>query len=357
MDQQAIKKKQAKYCAGICGHFGGTGTYLDGQTVKTKNVTAALRKALGNAQITTLDTYGGAKALLRCLNGLWYMLRYCRNIIILPAQNSVKIFPPFLILLNRFYHRGLHYIVIGGWLPELVKRKRVLSKTLQKLDGIYVETSSMKQALEAEGFKNIWVMPNFKELKILKPEQFVCQTEPPYRVCTFSRVMKEKGIEDAVTAVKAVNEEAGRVLYTLDIYGQIDKSYAKAFASLQTEFPPYVRYGGMIPFEKSVEVLKDYFALLFPTHFYTEGIPGSIIDAFAAGIPVISAKWGSFSDVVEDGKTGVGFSSCTIDELEGILRKSVRHPSFLMNMKLNCLRKAQKFTPEAAVKILLERLT
>lgn len=42
--------------------------------------------------------------------------------------------------------------------------------------------------------------------------------QEPLRLCTFSRVMKEKGIEDAVNAVEAVNEYFGRLVYTLDIW-------------------------------------------------------------------------------------------------------------------------------------------
>ena len=47
---------------------------------------------------------------------------------------------------------------------------------------------------------------------------------------------------------------------------------------------------------------------IFPTRFTTEGIPGSIIDSYYAGVPVLASKWNSFDDVIEDGKTGVGLS-------------------------------------------------
>jgi hypothetical protein len=72
-------------------------------------------------------------------------------------------------------------------------------------------------------------------------------------------------------------------------------------------------------------VLKDYFALLFPTHFYTEGIPGTVIDAYAAGIPVISAKWESYSDVIDEGVTGIGYK-------DGAERAS-RHGVYLVDTK------------------------
>ena len=53
--------------------------------------------------------------------------------------------------------------------------------------------------------------------------------------------------------------------------------------------------------------MKYYFALLFPTRFYTEGIPGTILDAYAAGIPVICSRWESCADVVDDGVTGITY--------------------------------------------------
>ena len=54
------------------------------------------------------------------------------------------------------------------------------------------------------------------------------------------------------------------------------------------------RYCGIKDPKDSVKTLKNYFALVFPTRFYTEGIPGTIIDAYYAGVPVIASKWESF---------------------------------------------------------------
>lgn len=45
--------------------------------------------------------------------------------------------------------------------------------------------------------------------------------------------MKEKGIEDAIDAVKTVNSRLGRTVYTLDIFGQVDKDYEERFSELK----------------------------------------------------------------------------------------------------------------------------
>ena len=60
--------------------------------------------------------------------------------------------------------------------------------------------------------------------------------------------MKEKGIEDAVKAVRTINEAAGSIIYTLNIYGQVDENYKEKFQKLTLDFPNYISYGGCVPF-------------------------------------------------------------------------------------------------------------
>lgn len=248
----------------IIGHFGHGENLLNGQTVKTKIVTKEIVKELGKKEVSCIDTHGGMKTLINSLLQLLTVVKYHKNIIIMPAENGLRIFAPLLVLLNLLYHRKLHYVVIGGWLPEFLKKRKKLTKALMSFDCIYVETNTMRKALEIQGFNNVYVMPNFKDLNILKESELVYPHTEPYHLCTFSRVMKEKGIEDAVNAVKTVNEHLGRTVYTLDIYGQVDSAQTEWFNELKSTFPSYIKYGELVPFDKSVEVLKNYFALLFP---------------------------------------------------------------------------------------------
>ena len=172
----------------------------------------------------------------------------------------------------------------------------------------------------------------------------------------FSRVMEEKGIEDAVKAIQSVNHRLGRNACALDIYGQVDPNQTEWFAKLESSFSKEICYRGIVPYDKSVEVLKEYFALLFPTKFYTEGNPGTIIDAYAAGLPVIASQWESFADMVDHQLTGIGYPFLQTECLEDIIMEVVRTPSIIMNMKTNCLAKAKNYLPENVIDILLERL-
>ena len=275
----------------------------------------------------------------------------------MPAHNGLRVFGRLLPLFKvLFYNRKIHYVVIGGWLPKMVERKKRIAKDLKKFDGIYVETNTMKKALEMQGFENVYVMPNCKNLNAIPEENLVYPKGEPYKFCIFSRIMKEKGIEDAVKAVEAVNEQLGKTVCTLDIYGQVDSTQTEWFENLKQQFTNCVQYCGCVKAEHSVEVLREYFALLFPTHFYTEGIPGTIIDAYASGIPVISARWESYSDVIEEGKTGIGYEFNNIEQLKKVLLGVVQNPDVMIQKKKKCLKKAKEFIPENAIKVLINRL-
>lgn len=341
----------------VIGHFAFGKIFLDGQTIKTKILTEELQKKLGQEQVLIIDTYGGLKTLAKAPFQILFALKNSQNVIIFPAHNGLRVYAPLLSCLKRFFkNRKLHYVVIGGWLPQFLTKRKGLAKALKKFDGIYVETGTMKDALEARGFENVFVMPNCKKLTVLSENELVYPQGVPYKLCTFSRVMREKGIETAINVIKKVNDQFGYLAYSLDIYGQVDTTQAEWFENLKKRFPEGVRYCGCVDADKSVEILQSYFALLFPTHFYTEGIPGTIIDAYAAGIPVISAKWESYSDVVDEGVTGIGYDFDDVEQFAQLLLNIAENPNTLLEMKYSCIEKAENFIPANAIRVLLDAI-
>nr|WP_317365532.1 glycosyltransferase [uncultured Blautia sp.] len=340
---------------GIIGHYGFGHDLANGQTIKTKIITKELEKYIGNSAYK-VDVHGGIKIVVPTIFKTIKSLRCCTNIIIMLTENGLKVCVPILAFFNRIFKRKLHYIVIGGWLAAFLKKNMWLIPCLKKFDCIYVETTTMKNALEELGLKNLVVMPNCKELSIVHEKDLKIQFEEPLKLCTFSRVMEEKGIGDAVYAVKKINEMFERVVFELTIFGQIDEKQIDWFEDLKKSFPAYINYGGVVSFDKSVDSLKEYYALLFPTKFYTEGIPGTIIDAYAAGLPVISSEWESFSDVVEEGKTGIGYKFADKEALIETLKFVVLNPNKIIEMKSQCILKANQYTLEKGTEILKKAL-
>ena len=315
----------------ICGHFGEGKNFVDGQTVKTKNLFNILNEKYGVDKVSKIDTYNWKsnpfKFFFKCVN----MMRKTENIIILPAHNGVKVFVPLFTILKKIYKCKIFYAVVGGWLPEYLQKLSVLNIT------------------------NVDILVNFKNIKPLAEKELIFNTDKPYKLCTFSRVMQEKGIEDAINVVKRINQEHNEIVYTLEIYGPIDNDYTERFNEIRKELPEYIQYKGCIDSDKSVEVLKNYFLLLFPTRFKTEGIPGTIIDAFAAGVPVIYSNWENCDEILENKVNGLMFE---LDNIEDFYAKlsNINENINISEAKRKCLLSVQKYIPEVAIKSLEKEL-
>lgn len=178
----------------------------------------------------------------------------------------------------------------------------------------------------------------------------------PLRLCTFSRVMREKGIEDAIDAVIKINTQHGMTVYKLDIYGEIGEAYRDEFRSIQDGFPPYICYQGVASPDNSVEILQDYYLLLFPTHYPTEGIPGTLIDVYCAGVPVISALWRNHIGIFDDGVVGYGYALGNTEAFIDCLEYAASHIEEVNMMKTACLKKAASFSKAVVMGQIVEMI-
>ena len=335
----------------LIGSFAFKTMATGGQPVKSRELYWALSGKYGAESLKYIET---AKWKRHPFSTFFKTILFSIKsdvIIMLPAHNGVKVFSGILVFVKKLFRKKIYYDVIGGWLNELLDDNPRLEKRLRRFDGVFVETETMKAGLDKRGIP-CRVIPNFKSLEPVAFDQGTDRNQPPFKLCFFSRITEMKGIEEAIEAICFVNKIA--YTYDLDIYGPVDGNYKERFFRLVEDSPSFITYKGCVPPDDSVSVLKDYFALLFPTKFYTEGVPGTIIDAYFSGIPVISSRWLNFSDVIEEGKTGLGFDFNDFEGLKKLLIKVSEQPSLILNMRANCLNEAKKYTPEHAMDLLNE---
>lgn len=340
----------------IIGKMSVDGNVSDGQRVKTRILTDELVRVFGSDQVACLETIGWKKhpisLLAQSVTAVWKS----KNVIFMTDENGTKVFPSLLRMANIAAKCKLHYYVIGGWLSRYLDRSAWATKNLQKLDAIYVELPAMFEELKSRGFRNGVLVNKFRRLNPI--DKNVLDTVPsvPYRLCFFSRVMKEKGVEEAITAVKKANEQAGFVKYTLDIFGFIHVEYRQQFEKLVAEFPDYIKYGGIVDFQRSSEVLKDYFAMLFPTFYTSEGYPNTVVDAFAAALPIIATRWQYNADIIHDREDGMLVDVGSVDQIVSALEELAGNPQLHAQLRANALARCSEYLPENAIRKVLENM-
>lgn len=340
----------------IIGNFDIKNNSYNGQTIKTRIVADELESLYGTSEIKRIDTAGGKSVVLRLLFQLFGCVVRSRNVIILPAQNGIKVILPLVVIYNLLFRRRIHYVVIGGWLAELLQRNRWLLPFAKRLHMIYPETKNMKDSLAGLGLHRVVVMPNCKPLRILTSDELSGYNLRPMRFCIFSRITPTKGIEDAIKAVSLANEKAGKTIATLDMYGNVEACDRPWFDAVKASMPEAVAYWGRVEFDKSVFKLKEYTALLFPTYYSGEGLAGTVIDAFAAGLPIIASDWHDNANIITDNKNGFIFPTRDVNRLAEIILDIYKCQDRLVPMKLNCIQSAQAFLPSVVIRTIAEEI-
>lgn len=340
----------------VIGHFGGTETFNDGQTVKTKNLVKELRLA-GLKNIKIVDTYYKKKNPLKLLVQTIYALFYSKNIIILLSTNGLRFFLPLLYYGKKVSKVRIFHDVIGGRLGEYIDKNPSFKKYLNSFDLNIVETVLLKDELIQRGIVNVEIIPNFRRMDPIDISKVKADDYSiPFKFCTFSRVIKEKGIGDAIEAIEAINTKNKSNLCQLDIYGPIAKEYQVEFQQLLEESSEMINYVGEVSSDEAVEVLKNYYGVLFPTYWPSESNAGTISESFFAGVPVIATDWRCNAEMIKDGIDGIiypgNYAQNLVDGIDWLISKNAD----IIDIKRSCIEAADYYQPEKHIARLVKLL-
>ncbi len=339
-----------KYKIGIWGQYGGGEKIADGQAVRTTIITNELYRRYGKENIATVNTNAWRKHPFSFFFKTVKLYFSSQKVVVLPADNGFKVVVGIYDFLIKLKKKELYDVVIGGYLPKLLEEKPNYVKKLSKYSGLFVQTENIKKDLEKFGLKNVYILSNPKRLNTRKDEDLVINNEKYLSVCMLSRVSENKGVEDAVSAVRLFNQKYGEIRIKLDIYGMILPQYKERFNQILDENSDFVAYKGIADYDKTVETLAPYFALLFPTYFHGEGFPGNMIDCFNTGIPVIATDWLYNKDVIQDGKNGILIPIKNPEALCGAIETLYNDREFALQIAKNNLIEAQRYAPDEVMK-------
>ena len=328
---------------GIIGHLGGNENCTDGQTVKTKALYEGLSKR--GYRIITADTYYMKKNPPRFMVQFFNVINNTNKIVVLLSNRGRKVLFPILAGLSR--KKDIYHYSIGGRLADEAAEDERYKKQIGSFKANWVESRQIADKLQALGVVNASYLPNFKNIKILDKKELEYKSVKPFTFCTFSRVIPEKGVEDAIRAVRRINEEHDEEVAKLDIYGPIEPDYKERFEyALKNLGGGYSQYRGVIAPNESVETLKKYYMLLFPTYWKGEGMPGTVIDAFSAGVPIIARRWKFCDEMLTDGETGYVYDFDKPEELIVKIEYAISHVENTTKMKMACLLKAEEYSED-----------
>ena len=342
----------------VLGFFDYGGKYLDGQIVKTRNVYKLLQQH-HSGELSFLNTKGVRKNPFLLFKLLWELLQ-CKTLIIIPAQNNLRYTLPVVYYLSKLFCYRIVLICIGGWQVEFFGGSNQFEphprqlKISKKIRAFLPEMKKVEDDLvRCFGFKNTEMFPNFRFFDTTI--QQIENMSNTLKLVFFARINKRKGYHTIFNFAEQII--ANKYNITIDFYGPVNGDDKEDFMALVDKYQSCVRYCGVLKENEITEHLVNYDVMLLPTQYYTEGLPGTVLDAYIAGIPVIATEWKHSHEFIEDKVSGfiVPFNDCQQDFNEKILTL-YKDREMLSEMKKQAFQKRLLYSSEYAWSILSKYL-
>lgn len=132
------------------------------------------------------------------------------------------------------------------------------------------------------------------------PGKCLQDRSPDKKIGMLCRLTEGKHVLESIRAFTEFHKTHGD--YHLEIIGSGKQEEACKALIAECKAAGFIHMLGWIDHEKVMDRTANWQYLLFPTD--TEGMPNSVIEMMAMGIPAIASPVGGISDIVEHGRNG-----------------------------------------------------
>lgn len=173
------------------------------------------------------------------------------------------------------------------------------------------------------------------------------------KILFLARLERAKGVFETVQAIKTLVDKNYSVSLTIAGDGKIRQELENFTRSLGLN-SQQVHFTGDIRGEGKIRVFAEHHIYCFPT-FYGEGLPTSVLEAMAFGMPVVTRPVGGLADIFEDGKMGFLVQGKSPEEIADCLEKLIYHLEKMAEIGIYNAEYAQKhFMAPVVAKWLME---
>ncbi|MAL96508.1 MAG: glycosyltransferase [Haliea sp.] len=124
----------------------------------------------------------------------------------------------------------------------------------------------------------------------------------PFRFLYAGRMLADKGLHELVAAMRALHDQGHEAVLWLCGFADVSNVSAISEATLRSwSEAPYIEWLG--PSDAIADVLAQVDCLVLPS--YREGLPRSLLEAGAMGLPVVATDVAGCRHVVTDGVNGL----------------------------------------------------
>jgi len=269
-----------------------------------------------------------------------------------PSFNFIALIREGLfILISSFFNRRI-VVFIHGWDPKVEKKVmtnklllRIFQKVYNKSNVFIVLSHDFKEKLFQMGIKKrILVETTMVDDKLvggvnIQAKSKTTNNEHTIRILFLSRIVRTKGVYEAIESFSILSRNHDNIELLIAGNGpelQAVKKYVKSHHLSNIKFLGYVGK------EAKIKVFLNSHIYLFPT-YYGEGMPISVLEAMAFGLPVVTRAVGGLKDFFKNGEHGFITNSRDPGYFAYLLERLIANESLRTKISVFNYNYAQKF--------------
>jgi glycosyltransferase involved in cell wall biosynthesis len=214
----------------------------------------------------------------------------------------------------------VHSGLAQAWLSSAA-RKVVARRVLAPVDTVITVTEGSRRSLEAVlGPARVVLIDNGVDVSAFGP-----QPEPhdPPRILYVGVLSPRKGVVDLLRAAARLTERGVR--HEVWLAGGTPEEGAGPEAEVRAAAGPSVRLLGVQPRDAMAGLYRD--ADLFCLPSWYEGMPLSVLEAMASGLPVVASDVGDVARAITDGVSGRLVRAHDVEQLTAALQPLLLEPA------------------------------
>ncbi len=261
-----------------------------------------------NSNFKTIDTFG-YKLDYRIIFKLLYNVFY-KNYDIIIVSTATKSADRLFSLMALLGHKLLEKVIYhpqGMYIEEAIVNGHYSNNKYKSLNLLYLESIRAVDVFNEKGINAIF-FPNTKVFDLDKTYVHFKETNEIFWNFIFvSRISTDKGVFVILEALKKLQIQNQRIPIKMDFYGPIDEEIKIEFESKinNLENVSYCGYLDLFSdFDSSYDLMSNYDLMVLPTFWKGEGIAGAFIDAFIAGLPILTTSWNVNEEIIKDNYNG-----------------------------------------------------
>ncbi len=237
-------------------------------------------------------------------------IKHADRVIIFGSNQFLRSMASICLCVAKIAGKPCYLRSFGGSLDHYYSNLKPMwrwpySLALRHADGLIVQTDLLYNHFSQLIGDKVHVIPGYRYMPA-SSNGYPNSTRKfagKLRLVFLGHVREEKGILTLLESLRNLCAN-GNESIQCDIFGPIYPSISARFKHelAQTK---NAMYRGILNQDQVVSTLGQYDALVFPSYYQGEGHPGVLIEAMAAGIPVITTEFRSIPEVVQDRVNGL----------------------------------------------------